>query len=275
MGACANCKGRVRPELKSERSAAGRLRLERRIACTWSSGLGVREGHGNRSWNAYTYTVKCGNLLLCTDADHINVDCRSEAKNIELNSTHRVRFALTGYDGNPQHAIASCSPDVRPPKPRFSMSTASQQSGDGGSLTISAGHAVTLAATTTDYGYPAAQVGDHVWMVDQTQVGTGSSTIIVPSHGSHDVWVSLTNQTGQSEAWATVTVVASDEAGSCDDLVTDFVELCEENVPRPYGVGGGEYNGTEYCWVNDWYRWSSTQQRYVYWYTQPLYCWAE
>lgn len=170
------------------------------------------------------------------------------------------------------HAVIT---SLRAPRPRFSMSTSSQQSGDGGTLTLSAGHSVALQSTTTDFGSPAAPAADLVWIRDQTQLATGPSTSFVPEYGTHTVTLSLINQAGQGEASATLVVVPPDEAGSCDDPLTDVVETnCNgEGDGGSYGVGGGSSNGTRYCWVLDWYDWNSFTQRYEYWYSQEVYCW--
>ena len=171
------------------------------------------------------------------------------------------------------------SPPPRPPAPRFRMSTNLQTSGDGGTLTISAGHPVSFAATTTDFGYPAASAGDHIWVLDQSQFGTGASAGILPGYGSHTVWLRLPHSAGQGEASGSITVVAPDEAGSCDDPVTDVVEVnCNgQGDNGQYAVGNcvGSGGGTRWCLVNQWYDWNEATQRYEFWYTEELYCWYE
>jgi hypothetical protein len=227
-----------------------------------------------------TYESSDGEYLISTDGTkqwnqpRLTMSCWEEEW---VNLISGVHYWYTTYT---DHTASGSVVDTRPPKPRISMNSASQQSGDAGTLTISAGHSVTLSATTTDYGYPAATVNDHDWSLDGTQLGTGASTSTVPGYGSHTVHLTLANSAGQGEATATIIVVAPDEeAGACDDPLTDVVEEeCDDGNNGPYavqntvGAGGGS---TRWCLVNQWYDWNPATEQYEYWYTEELYCWYE
>lgn len=193
-----------------------------------------------------------------------------------VNLISGVHFWYTTYT---DHTASGSVTDTRPPKPRFSMNSASQQSGDGGTLTISAGHSLSLQNTTTDFGDPAASPSNHVWWSDQTTIGTGAAQTYTPGYGTHDIWATLESTGGFGEAHASVVVVAPDEAGSCDDPVTDVVEVnCDgEGDNGQYAVGNcvGSGSPTRWCLVNQWYDWNEATQQYEYWYTEELYCWYE
>jgi hypothetical protein len=225
------------------------------------------------------YTLKCGNLISCEDNHFLDVNCQLGDIIVVTTGTHKVRFLTEEHDAPGTSTDEDdCQPELQLPRPRFVMSSSSQQS-EGGTLTISAGHSISLQATTTDFGYPAATVNDHDWSLDGTQLGTGASTSTVPGYGSHTVHLTLANSTGQGEATATIIVVAPDEeAGACDDPLTDVVEVeCDgPSNNGPYAVGGTvSGGGTRWCLVNQWYDWNEATQRYEYWYTEELYCWYE
>jgi hypothetical protein len=168
-----------------------------------------------------------------------------------------------------------CLPPPRKPKPKFVASTATQTSGDGGTLTVTAGYPITLTATTSDYGYPAAAASDHEWYVDQTPLGSGASTSHTPGMGTHSLWVSLGNSAGFEDVSMNVVVSAPDEAGSCDDPLTDVVEgNCNgQGNPTSVGVCSSSSSGTRYCYELDWYVWNEGLGRYVFGYTEEVYCW--
>jgi hypothetical protein len=169
-------------------------------------------------------------------------------------------------------------PQCRLPKPKFAMTTTAQTSGGGGSLTISEGHLVTLQSTTTDFGLPATTADDLVWMMDQAQIGTGASASVVPPYGTHTITLQLANSAGQGEVSATVVVVPSDGAGSCDDPLTDVVETdCDGDGSGTYqyAVGTMVGAGTHHCWELDHYEYDPNTGTDEYMYTTQLYCWDD
>lgn len=168
---------------------------------------------------------------------------------------------------------------LKKPEPHFGMSSSSQLSGDGGTLTLSAGHSITLTATTTNLGTTPTTMASHEWWFDQSMMGTGSTYTFTPSHGEHDVWVSLQNIAGASDVHATVVVAVPEEAGSCDDQMTDVVETdCDENNTHgAYAVAGGRAGDSNYgelwCLWEDRYVWSPSQGNYVLAYSTKVSCW--
>lgn len=176
----------------------------------------------------------------------------------------------------PKSAPDQNQPACRLPKPKFTMTTDTQTSGDGGTLTISVGYAVSLQSTTTDLGYPQASSSDLTWFLDQTEIATGTSASVTPGDGTHTVTLQITNGAGSAEATATIEVHSSDEAGSCDDPLTDVVESdCDGDQAGRYSQCGSTASGTRYCSVLDWYVWNENTQQYQYSYTEEVYCWNE
>lgn len=145
--------------------------------------------------------------------------------------------------------------ECKAPVPRFTMSTPAQQSGSGGTLTITEGFSVSLQTSTVDFGLPQAPAASHTWTVDQFGIGTGTSQTITPGIGSHSVQLSLQNSEGTGEATASIVVRPLDEAGTCDDPLTDVVEECHPESPGAtgFGIGGSYQEGSQVCWVTDYY----------------------
>lgn len=228
-------------------------------------GLPVYQGDTSLTITLSTSGNKCG---LTGKAN-----ATGTAKTI-LNPGSLVVWQLTVPHSAPDRTQPAC----RVPAPKFAMSTNTQHSGQGGTLTLSAGHSVTLQSTTTDFGVPATTAGDLTWIFDQTQLGTGASHSFTPSYGTHTITLSLINSTGQGEASGTLVVVPPDEAGSCDDAMTDVVETdCDGNNNGSYGVGAGPVmtGGTQRCWVLDWYVWNETLGHHIYDHTETVACWYE
>lgn len=245
-----------------------------------ANGTTINNDSKSAAWYRIDFPVYHGDtslsVTLATNGNKCGLTGKTNATGTArtiLNPGGLVVWQLT----QPESAPDKQQPACRVPAPKFSMSSSSQTSGSGGTLTISDGHSITLTSTTTDFGVPAAQAGDLTWAFDQTQIGTGSSKTYTPPYGSHSITLSLTNSTGQGEASATVVVVPSDEAGSCDDELTDVVETnCDEQgSPGGYGVGGSSSSGTRNCWVLDWYVWNEGLGHYVFDHSDEISCWYE
>jgi hypothetical protein len=203
---------------------------------------------------------------------NFSLPCATQAAGVTATSVHTARWKNLQGDRGETNDEKRCAP----PRPHFTMSTSSQQSGDGATLTISAGHSLSLQSTTADFGEPAAAPSALTWILDQSQIATGSGTSLVPPHGTHTVWLSLTNDSGQGEVTGTVVVVPPDLADSCDNPVTDVVETnCGgQGGGYQYGVGGGSVHGTQYCWEIDHYEYDPNTNTIDYLYTETVYCWA-
>lgn len=245
-------------------------------------------GAGCDSWlnlgvSAFCYLKKQNN------SHHANAapvhECRVRAK---LTTDHMAGWGLVGSvsagvwstsilsfgEVSTSSTGSSISDTCELPDPRFSMASQSQQSGQGGALTVSAFNTVVLTNTTTDFGVPAAT--NATWFLDGSQIATGNGTSVALPAGTYTVALRLDDGAeNEAEVTASLTFVDDSEAGSCDDPLTDVVEInCDgEGDGGEYGAGGVSQTGTQYCYELDWYHWNESLGQYEYWYTQVVSCW--
>jgi len=199
------------------------------------------------------------------------IPCETQLAGATAKSHHTARWRnLQGSRGD-----TGMEGRCAPPKPHFSMSTGSQQSGDGATLTVSAGHSVSLESINTNFGIPAASPSELTWVMDQSEIATGSATSVLPSHGTHEVRLSLINDAGQGEAAATIVVVPPDLADGCDNPVTDEVETnCDGQGGYQYSIGGVSDLGTQYCYEIDHYEYDPNTNTIEFIYTETVACWT-